>query len=211
MLPTVRVLFVHGMGRTPLSGWPLLHRLKQAGLQTTTFGYLTAIEDFATIKRRLVSRLTEIARAEDYVLIGHSLGGVLIRAALNVLPQHVKRPRHVFLLGSPIQAARLAVRMQRNVLYRALAGDCGQLLASPERMNEIGALREFTTSIVGICRIANGKGPFGNEPNDGIVSVGEASASWLSDQRQVPVFHTLLPASGKVAELILREIVPDAE
>lgn len=211
MLPTVRVLFVHGMGRTPLSGWPLLHRLKQAGLQTTTFGYLTAIEDFATIKRRLVSRLTEIARAEDYVLIGHSLGGVLIRAALNVLPQHVKRPRHVFLLGSPIQAARLAVRMQRNVLYRALAGDCGQLLASPERMNEIGALREFTTSIVGICRIANGKGPFGNEPNDGIVSVGEASASWLSDQRQVPVFHTLLPASGKVAELVLREIVPDAE
>ena len=211
MLPTVRVLFVHGMGRTPLSGWPLLHRLKQAGLQTTTFGYLTAIEDFATIKRRLVSRLTEIARAEDYVLIGHSLGGVLIRAALNVLPQHVKRPRHVFLLGSPIQAARLAVRMQRNVLYRALAGDCGQLLASPERMNEIGALREFTTSIVGICRIANGKGPFGNEPNDGIVSVGEASASWLSDQRQVPVFHTLLPASGKVAKLILREIVPDSE
>ena len=211
MLPTVRVLFVHGMGRTPLSGWPLLHRLKQAGLQTTTFGYLTAIEDFATIKRRLVSRLTEIARAEDYVLIGHSLGGVLIRAALNVLPQHVKRPRHVFLLGSPIQAARLAVRMQRNVLYRALAGDCGQLLASPERMNDIGALREFTTSIVGICRIANGKGPFGNEPNDGIVSVGEASASWLSDQRQVPVFHTLLPASGKVAKLILREIVPDSE
>ena len=211
MLPTVRVLFVHGMGRTPLSGWPLLHRLKQAGLQTTTFGYLTAIEDFATIRRRLVSRLTEIARAEDYVLIGHSLGGVLIRAALNMLPQPVKRPRHVFLLGSPIQAARLAVRMQRNVLYRALTGDCGQLLVSPERMNEIGALHELATSIVGICRIANGKGPFGNEPNDGIVSVGEASASWLSDQRQVPVFHTLLPASGKVAELILREIVPDAE
>ena len=199
------------MGRTPLSGWPLLHRLKQAGLQTTTFGYLTAIEDFATIRRRLVSRLTEIARAEDYVLIGHSLGGVLIRAALNMLPQPVKRPRHVFLLGSPIQAARLAVRMQRNVLYRAITGDCGQLLASPERMNEIGALHELATSIVGICRIANGKGPFGNEPNDGIVSVGEASAPWLSDQRQVPVFHTLLPASGKVAKLILREIVPDSE
>ena len=211
MLPTVRVLFVHGMGRTPLSGWPLLHRLKQAGLQTTTFGYLTAIEDFATIRRRLVSRLTEIARAEDYVLIGHSLGGVLIRAALNMLPQPVKRPRHVFLLGSPIQAARLAVRMQRNVLYRAITGDCGQLLVSPERMNEIGSLHELTTSIVGIWRIANGKGPFGNEPNDGIVSVGEASAPWLSDQRQVPVFHTLLPASGKVAKLILREIVPDSE
>ena len=205
------VVFVHGMGRTPLSGWPLLHRLKRAGLRTATFGYAVTFESFTTIQRRLVSRLTRITGEQDYVLVGHSLGGVLIRAALNSLPQHVKRPSRVFLLGSPLQASRLAVRLKRNALYRTLTGDCGQLLASPERMNEIGALREFTTSIVGICRIANGKGPFGNEPNDGIVSVGEASASWLSDQRQVPVFHTLLPASGEVAELILREIVPNAE
>lgn len=200
------VLFVHGMGRTPLSGWPLLHRLRRAGCRTSTFGYATALEDFNAIQRRLMARLAGIASEGSYVLVGHSLGGVLIRAALRALPDGVERPRHVFLLGSPIQPARLAVRLKDNLLYRAIAGDCGQLLASQARMNEVGPLREATTSIVGVAGIAHVRGPFGGEPNDGVVSVTEASAPWLTDQRTLPVVHTLLPASGKVAEVILREL-----
>jgi pimeloyl-ACP methyl ester carboxylesterase len=200
------VLFVHGMGRTPLSGWPLLRRLRQEGFQTTTFGYTTVFEDFNSIKLRLISKISKIAGDESYILIGHSLGGVLIRAALNALPPHVKRPRHVFLLGSPIQASRLAVRLKNNLVFRAFTGDCGQLLASQARMNEIGSLSETTTSIAGVRGFANKRGPFYNEPNDGVVSVAEVSAPWLLNQKQVPVVHTLLPASSKVAELILREV-----
>lgn len=202
------VLFVHGMGRTPLSGWPLLRRLRQAGMRTTTFGYTTAFEDFNAIKRRLIAKVSKIASDESYILVGHSLGGVLIRAALNELPENVERPRHIFLLGSPVQPARLAVRLKNNLVYRAFTGDCGQLLASQVRMNEVGSLRETTTSIVGVTGFTNGRGPFGSEQNDGIVAVSEASAPWLSNQRKVPVVHTLLPASGKVAEVILREVCP---
>lgn len=204
------VLFVHGMGRTPLSGWPLLRRLKQAGLRTTTFGYATTFENFNSIKLRLISKISKIAGEESYILIGHSLGGVLIRAALNALPEHIERPRHVFLLGSPIQTSRLAVRLKNNPVYRALTGDCGQLLASQSRMNEIGSLSETTTSIAGVRGFANGLGPFGDEPNDGVVSVTETSAPWLKNQKQVPVVHTFLPASGRVAEIILREICANA-
>lgn len=200
------VLFVHGMGRTPFSGWPLLRHLRQAGLRTTTFGYTTAFENFDSIKLRLISRLSKVAGDESYILIGHSLGGILIRAALNALPEHVKRPHHVFLLGSPIQTSRLAVRFKNNLAYRALAGDCGQLLASPMRMNEIGSLNETTTSIAGVRGFANGRGPFGSERNDGVVSITEISAPWLSNQEQVPVIHTLLPASARVAKVILREV-----
>lgn len=200
------VVYVHGMGRTPLSGWPLLHRLRLSGLRTTTFGYSTAFENFDAIKLRLISKVSKIASSEAYILVGHSLGGVLIRAALSALPKHVERPRHVFLLGSPVQPARLAIRLRNNFVYRTLTGDCGQLLASQARMSEIGSLREATTSIVGVRGFPCGSGPFGSEPNDGIVSVTEASAAWLSNQKRVPVVHTLLPASGKVAELILREV-----
>lgn len=206
----MRVLFVHGMGRTPLSGWPLLHRLRQAGLRTATFGYTTTFENFDAIKLRLISKVTKIANSESYILVGHSLGGVLIRAALNALPEHVERPSHVFLLGSPIQPARLAVRLKNNWAYRAFTGDCGQLLASQVRMNEVGSLRETTMSIVGVGSFEADHSPFGGEPNDGIVSVAECSAPWLSNQKQVQVVHTLLPASGKIAEVILRELFPNA-
>jgi pimeloyl-ACP methyl ester carboxylesterase len=202
----MRVLFVHGMGRTPLSGWPLLHRLRQAGLRTTTFGYSTFFENFNSIKLRLISKVSEVAGAESYILVGHSLGGVLIRAALNALPEHVERPRHVFLLGSPIQPSSLAIRLKNNLVYRAFTGDCGQLLASQARMNQVGSLSETTTSIAGVSGFVNRLGLFGSEPNDGIVSVIEVSAPWLSNQQQVPVVHTLLPASARVAEIILREL-----
>jgi pimeloyl-ACP methyl ester carboxylesterase len=203
------VVFVHGMGRTPLSGWPLLYRLRRAGLQTTTFGYTTAFEDFNSIKRRLMSKISKVAEADRYVLIGHSLGGVLIRAALNELPDHIQRPYHVFLLGSPIQPSRLAVRFRKNSVYRVLSGDCGQLLASRSRMEEVGPLKDATTSIVGVRGFGRKQKPFGDEPNDGVVSVTEVSAPWVTKQRSLPLVHTLLPASGQVAAVILEEIERD--
>ena len=83
--------------------------------------------------------------------------------------------------------SRLAQRLKNNILYRALAGDCGQVLASPERMNEAGALNGAITSIVGIRGIAATRSFFGEEPNDGVVAVSEASAQWITDQLQIPM------------------------
>src|SRR5687768_3507493 len=108
--PTLQALFAHGMGRSPLSGWPLIWHLKRARVQTSTFAYMVCLENFARIRTRLVSRISALAARGDYVLIGHSLGGVLLRAALNAMPAESNQPRHVFLLGSPIQSAQLAQR-----------------------------------------------------------------------------------------------------
>ena len=49
-------------------------------------------------------------------------------------------PLRVFLLGSPVQASRLARRLGRNALYRLFTGDCGQLLGSDERMASVSAV-----------------------------------------------------------------------
>ncbi len=200
------VLFVHGMGRSPMSGWPVLQHLRRAGMKTTSFGYMTSMESFHSIQSRLVERIVAVAATGHYIVIGHSLGGVLLRAALNSLPATAIRPQHVFLLGSPVHPSRLAQRLKNNILYRALAGDCGQVLASPERMNEVGALNEPATSIVGIRGIAATRSFFGEEPNDGVVAVSEASAEWITDRFQVPIIHTLLPSSRDVAKFILEKV-----
>jgi hypothetical protein len=194
------------MGRTPLSGWPVLRQLRRAGLATHTFGYAVSLDDFASIRRRLAARVMTLAQRGDYVLIGHSLGGVLIRAVLNGLPPGAPRPRHVFLLGSPQRPARLAQKLRANRLYRALTRDCGQLLGSPERMASVGAVTVPTTSIAGIGGPSRGLGAFRGEPNDGVVSLAEVSADWITDQVQLPTLHTLLPMSRGVAQIILQRL-----
>lgn len=205
----MNVLFVHGMGRTPLSGLPVLLRLRMNGLTTSTFGYSTALHDFDAISKRLSRRICQISERGEYMLIGHSLGGVLIRQAIHELPSGVKRPQHVFLLGSPVHSARLANKLKTNMIYRALTGDCGALLASKSRMEQIAPLRVPSTSIVGVKGLMGKFSPFGHEKNDGVVAVSETRAEWIGEEVQVPVIHTLLPASGYVADVILSKLISD--
>jgi hypothetical protein len=203
----MQVLFVHGMGRSPLSGWPVLWQLKRAGLKTSTFRYAVSLEDFVAIRKRLVSKILALAAQEDYVLIGHSLGGVLLRAAVNSMPPGTKPPRHIFLLGSPLQPARLAQKLQSNLIYRVLTRDCGQLLGSTIRMSGIGRVSVPTTSIAGVCGgLSSKRGPFKGELNDGVVSVSEVSAKWITDQVRIPMIHTFLPSCRRVAEIIVERV-----
>lgn len=203
---TMQVLFVHGMGRSPISAWPMLRRLRQAGLETTTFGYVVALEKFDSIVSRLQTELSALAEAGPYIVVGHSLGGVLLRAAIHGLPAEVPRPQQAYLLGSPMQSSRMAVRLKNNWAFRIATGDCGQLLSSQERMNQIAALSIPTIGIAGVRGVTGRFSPFGLEPNDGVVSLSEVSASWLTRSLQIPVIHTLLPASSQVADIILNDM-----
>ncbi len=202
----MQALFVHGMGRTPFSGWPMLRRLRAASIKTDSFGYLPALQEFEQISTRLASRVSELARRGDYVLIGHSLGGVLLRSALASLPAETRQPTRVFLLGSPIRPARLARLLQHNPLYQLLTGDCGQLLASDARMDSIAPVSAPSTGIFGVRGIRPTRQFFGVEANDGVVSVSEARADWMSETIDASVMHSFLPGNQRVTEHILARI-----
>jgi pimeloyl-ACP methyl ester carboxylesterase len=202
----MQVLYVHGMGRSPVSGWPLLRRLRRAGLRTYTFGHFVSRETFAAIVGRLAKQLTQMASAGDYVLVGHSLGGVLLRQALRTLPDTVRKPKRLFLLGSPIQVSSVAVRMGSNPLYRLLTGDCGMMLGSRERMAAVATPGVPVTAVVGVKGWSLVAGLLPEETHDGIVTVAETSAPWLTDVVQLPVTHMLLPTDSRVTEVILERL-----
>jgi pimeloyl-ACP methyl ester carboxylesterase len=202
----MQILFVHGMGRSPLSGLPLFLRLKAAGHSIHVFAYSTMMDDVKSMQNRLLRQIEKIAKNGKYILIGHSLGGVLIRGVLNQMPQDVTHPEHLFLLGSPIRPARLAQRLGSQGVFQFMTGDCGQLLASEERMGAIGSVAIPTTCIIGTKGFKGVKSPFGNEDNDGVVSVDECHGDWVRDKVFVPVIHTFLPSSGRVSDVILDRI-----
>ena len=78
----MQVILVHGMGRTALSMLRLRRELRHAGHRVSLLGYVAAIEPFARILLRVQERFANIAAGGSYVVVGHSLGGVLARAAL---------------------------------------------------------------------------------------------------------------------------------
>jgi len=202
----MQVLFVHGMGRSSLSWLPTLARFRAHGFTVQTFSYNVTRENFSQIVLRLVKCLSLLAQHGDYVLVGHSLGGVLLRAALAQAPAKMRKPSLLFLLGSPILPSRLARYLRKNRLYRGLTRDSGQLLGSARRMRNIPAPAICSVAILGTRGVRGRWSPFGQEDNDGIVSVREASATWLDETLRVPVVHTLLPSSREVAELMLARI-----
>jgi pimeloyl-ACP methyl ester carboxylesterase len=194
-------VLVHAIGRTPLSMLLLAARLRRAGIRCHIFGYAAGFESFERITARLARRLRGAA-ARPYIAIGHSLGGVLLRAALDALPAEVARPRHLFLLGSPSRGPRGARRRPRAGADRPGDGDCGQLLAEPARMAALPRPTVPTTVIAGTRGWRGRWSPFAAEENDGVVAVGEVAIEGL-DLVRVPAWHTFLMNSREVVALIL--------
>ena len=116
------------MGRTPLSTWGLARFLRRAGHTTESFGYVAALEPFERITRRLRARLEVIAPRGRFAVVGHSLGGLLLREAIH---QITPPPAHFVMIATPNQPPRLARRLRGVWPFRLLTGESGQLLSDP--------------------------------------------------------------------------------
>jgi pimeloyl-ACP methyl ester carboxylesterase len=202
---TVRALLVHGMGRTSWSMAGLGRALRRAGIEPQYFGYLSAVERFDRIRDRLAARIEAIA-TDEYVAIGHSLGGLLLRSALTRLPAAVPLPRHLVMLGTPHRSPRLARRFQRRLWYRWLNGDVGQLLATPERIAAIPFPSVPAITIAGVGGPTGRWSLFGDDPNDGIVALDETRDDEAGDLLSFPVLHPWMMNDRRVRTALLERI-----
>jgi pimeloyl-ACP methyl ester carboxylesterase len=184
---TGSALLIHGLGRTPVSMFPLAGPIRRAGLRTHFFGYSTTLESMTRIVSRLRRKLEE-HRPE--FLVAHSLGGILLRRVLAEWPQPFVR--HFVMLGTPNQSPRLARYFWRWWLFRRFAGSCGNFLATPAEYDRLPPPNVPCTVIAGTSGPTGRFSPFGNEPNDGIVSVSETRIEPRWDPIRVPAAHTLM-------------------
>jgi hypothetical protein len=130
--------------------------------------------------------------------VAHSLGGLIVRAALGGWPNQWPLPRHLIMLGTPNRVPRLAQRFHRWWPYRLINGQCGQLLAQP------GFFADLPRPAVPITVIAGNRGwpravsLFDGDPNDGVVAVDEARLDSGSVLIELPVSHTFMMNNRQV-------------
>jgi thioesterase domain-containing protein len=202
----MRALLVHGMGRTPASMLVLARRLRQAGMSTAQFGYVPAVERYDRIVDRLVRRISAIATDPDYIVLGHSLGGLLLRSALGILNAAFPQPRHLFMLATPSRSPRMARRWHGNLAYRLYTGDAGQLLADVERIESIPPPAVPYTIIAGTSGTRRSWSAFRDEPNDWIVGLSEVRLHEDDPIVTVPLGHTFMMNYRAVAEVVFEVV-----
>jgi hypothetical protein len=204
----MRVLLVHGMGRTPLSFRLLAKFLRQQGYPSERLGYVAAFEGFCRIQSRVRQRLERLSQTgEPYVVLGHSLGGLALRAALPVVRP---APLHLIMLGTPNQSPRLARRLHRLWLYRLLCGESGQLLASPEFFAGLPLPQIPYTIIAGSAGFHGRWNPFGSDENDRLVAVEETRITPTDRPVVLDVGHTFMMNHAKVWHVIA-EVLAQAD
>jgi pimeloyl-ACP methyl ester carboxylesterase len=165
------------------------------------FAYATAWQRVDQIVKRLQERLTTLAR-DEYVVVGHSLGGLLLRAAIAGLPRDIRAPRRIIMLGTPNRSPRLARRFEHAWWYRLMNGDAGDLLAHEERLASLPAAAVPCTVIAGTRGINGRWSPFGNEANDGLVAVSETELDGAEELITVRARHPFIMNHQRVREII---------
>lgn len=206
----MNILLVHGLGRTPLSLFGLAVALRRSGHRPSFFAYSPTLERLPRILRRLTARLRSLAKSRQPVgLVGHSLGGVLLRMALVDVPE---LPVHqLVMLGTPNRSSHLARLAWRWFPFRWLTRDCGRLLGCPETLPGLPAPVVPYTLIAGTAGLCGGWTPFGSEANDGIVAVSEVSFGDRGALRQFPVWHTFMMNNPDVRQVVIEAMMTGSD
>lgn len=168
-------------------------RLSRAGYATHRFGYWGR----DTVEAN-VERLARYIDGRCVHLVGHSLGGVLVFDLLRAHPE--LHCGSVVLLGSPVRGCYSGRRLGKVAVGRWMLGN------SAPRWNECDAAwrrREPLGVIAGTRPLGLGRalGALPGE-NDGVVRVEETAVDGMREQVLLPMGHSWLPLSQRVASMV---------
>jgi hypothetical protein len=193
----MHAILVHGMGRTSLSMAWLGLRLRLAGHSVSFFSYSAAQDDFHTCVARLRRHIAN-RRSGKYIVVGHSLGTVLLRAGLADISH---QPHAAFLLAPPCRACAMARFFASWKLYKWATGEMGQLLADETFMQQLPAPPDKTLIFSGNGGPKHRRLPYGVQANDGILAVEETRLQGFAIC-VVPTVHTFIMNHPAVAQAI---------
>lgn len=199
-----RVVLLHGLGRSPRSMRPLQRALEASEYVVLNCGYRSRSGDIATLAADVADRVSRWEPRARLDFVTHSLGGILLRAAVayGYLPRD--RVRRVVMLGPPNAGSEVVDAFRAlpflASIYAAVTGPAGAQLGTaasglpgqlPPVDFEIGVIagnRSFNPIFSAIL----------GAENDGKVRVERTRVEGMREHLVVPVWHPLLVSSPTV-------------
>jgi pimeloyl-ACP methyl ester carboxylesterase len=189
------VLLLHGAWMNPLVMAYLTHALRREGFAAQALGYRTVRDPLEAHLSRLANGIAKLDATRVH-LVGHSLGGVIVLRYL----QRVADPRvlRAVLLGSPVAGCRAAAGFAGRIGGEIMMGQSLAVWREPVDVSvdsrfEIGAIAG--TRALGLGAVVTHL----PKPNDGVVCLGETKFPALRDHLALPLGHTMMLVSSRVA------------
>jgi hypothetical protein len=178
----------------------LAARLRMSGIRPHLFGYSVTFEQWDKCIQRYKNFIEKRTQTTDYIIVGHSLGTVLTRATL---PSLSHQPTACFFLAPPTQVTRAAHNFAHRRLIQLFMGEIGHVLTDRQFMESLPLPSVPTKIYAGIAGPRGRYSPFGEELNDGLLTVKETLLPSVPMQT-VPALHTFIMNSKVVTQDIVR-------
>ena len=193
-------IIIHGMGRSPAAMSILAARLRASNIRPHLFGYSVTFEKWDQCIQRYKNFIEKRVRTNDYIIVGHSLGTVLTRAVLSKLTH---QPSACFFLAPPTQVCKAARNFYRYLPLQLFMSEIGRVLTDEQFMKALPLPNIPTKIYAGIAGPRGRYSPFGEELNDGLLTVQETFLPNVPMQT-VPVLHTFIMNSKAVTQDIVK-------
>lgn len=197
---TDTVVLLHGIRRTSASMRKFEKYLQAQGYMTRNIDYPSTrypIERLAEIVAEEVEDAAESNGEGRLHLVGHSMGGLVIRAMLkNYRPSNLGR---VVMIGTPNNGSQVADFLKKVPLYKAAFGPAGQQLVTDQStFAHIFSPVDFELGIIAGTRTIDPVSSWiiGYQiTNDGKVTVESTRLAGAADHIAIAANHTFLPSN----------------
>ena len=188
------LVLLHGLGRTPRSMHRLAAEGARRGYSVRNIAYESRRAGIFAHAERVGDALSALPDDGPLHAVTHSMGGIVLRAALAggwVAPERIGR---VVMIAPPNGGSELADWLSRTPLLRLAVGRAGEELRTGES-GVPGALPPVSCElgvIAGAVRRRTLAARLFGGPNDGKVSVACARVDGMRDLLVVPRGHTFI-------------------
>ncbi|HHF3079367.1 TPA: triacylglycerol lipase [Vibrio diabolicus] len=184
----MKIIILHGLYMHGLVMQPLSQKLRKLGYETQVLSYNTVAIDESSLFDSIDHSLNPLTAN---VLVGHSLGGLMIKRYLANRKPTTSLISHVVAIGSPLKGASIVGRIQDLGLGTILGNSPHHGL---NKHDDAWAFPQKLGSIAGTMPI--GARPLllrnDNTMSDGTVTVEETRLDGMQDHIEVKQTHTSL-------------------
>ena len=193
------VILLHGFGRSKSAMWKLENRLEDSGYFVKRIGYSSLTKSIDEIQNETFKKIDKflIGTKTKIHFVGHSFGGLLIRAYLD--KREIQNLGQVIFMGTPNKGTEI-VDYYQDRWWFSLGGPTAPLLGT-KNSTFLKSLKNpyYTLGIIAGNKENKDYESILKGRDDGLVRVESTKIEGMTDFIILPVSHTMMRYNKEVA------------